>query len=644
MIYKFIISILFLLVITELVLSNRHTEDNQINQLFKRDINSSSTKDSSSTDLSKDDQSFKNKFIGQPSDFDDLYNSTLDNENEDEVSLFLDKDQLLIDGYQPIDDKKSFLIEELVQKLDKSAVSVKVKLNFDNPDQKLLIITHDRLVLKYELIKQSIFLDKSSKYYDYLNCFYVQYNPNFGLRSYLRSGFTFDFKKAYINTCFVNDTYIGKIYLTHEFKPFLKNLSRTVQLEYDHSINNYILKLDKNDNLKSLKDHQAINNLKNVYSTYAHIDSEYLNRSPNDQLDVMNKILNLNNLKNDNKIEFLNQLNSSLFHNGLHHKLNKFKFLKAQILFDSGLLTLQDKENFKVLNQLFQMIYESQNHFRQLNIYLVVVRLRFNLPNDLNILSNTDLRMDVNELISKIKNSNDDTYFELPADFKILFTSFKFFYQNATNFLPSFSHDLINTPESIAVLDFSFLKTNQWLLTYEIGHLLGIKDDNKECRCLNENCIMNGSQTNSNELIWSNCSLKQLVSNLKLFKFDFDLPIKRTEFNIDSFNQSVCGNGVLEPGELCDCGKFGCYFYDENKQVYQHNQCCNSTTCKLVEKTSQCASGSCCDLSSCKFRETGYVCRSSQDVCDIEEKCIGFTSLCPIDDYYSNGETCGSNR
>lgn len=48
---------------------------------------------------------------------------------------------------------------------------------------------------------------------------------------------------------------------------------------------------------------------------------------------------------------------------------------------------------------------------------------------------------------------------------------------------------------------------------------------------------------------------------------------------------SVCGNGVMEPGEECDCGP------PSNCDT----TCCDAATCRL-KPGATCATGQCCDV------------------------------------------------
>jgi hypothetical protein len=94
----------------------------------------------------------------------------------------------------------------------------------------------------------------------------------------------------------------------------------------------------------------------------------------------------------------------------------------------------------------------------------------------------------------------------------------------------------------------------------------------------------------------------------------------------------VCGNGIVEAGEQCDCGgTAGC----------GSNPCCDPKTCKFT-------SGSVCDdandqcCSKCQLAPVGQVCRPSTGVCDPQEVCTGNSSTCPSDQTTPNGHSCGN--
>nr|XP_020731975.1 disintegrin and metalloproteinase domain-containing protein 18 isoform X2 [Odocoileus virginianus texanus] len=169
-----------------------------------------------------------------------------------------------------------------------------------------------------------------------------------------------------------------------------------------------------------------------------------------------------------------------------------------------------------------------------------------------------------------------------------------------------------------------------------IAQLLGLKiglayDDIQECSCPTAKCIMNHEAiVSSGVKIFSNCSMheyKYFVSTSEaqcLQKFSILKPFYQ--------NQSVCGNGILEMHEECDCG---------SEQECQFKDCCDYNICKLKGLV-ECASGSCC-TSKCEISVAGTPCRKSVDPeCDFTEYCNGTSSNCVPDTYAMNGQLCRS--
>lgn len=93
----------------------------------------------------------------------------------------------------------------------------------------------------------------------------------------------------------------------------------------------------------------------------------------------------------------------------------------------------------------------------------------------------------------------------------------------------------------------------------------------------------------------------------------------------------VCGNGLREDGEGCDCGT----------PEECTNNCCDPMTCQLVVGA-DCADGLCCDLDQCTFFGGDTVCRAAATECDQAELCPGDTSECPSDATFPDGSVCAS--
>ncbi|VDD86782.1 unnamed protein product [Enterobius vermicularis] len=124
----------------------------------------------------------------------------------------------------------------------------------------------------------------------------------------------------------------------------------------------------------------------------------------------------------------------------------------------------------------------------------------------------------------------------------------------------------------------------------------------------------------------SQCSIDQLHNNLKLGHLQCLLNKPRQESSLQ-----LCGNGVVDKGEECDCGsRESCM-----------DECCDPLTCTLRSEA-QCASHQIC-CKQCKVLSKGYICRAKRSSCDVEEKCDGEKGDCPPDGYLVDGTHCGIN-
>lgn len=101
-----------------------------------------------------------------------------------------------------------------------------------------------------------------------------------------------------------------------------------------------------------------------------------------------------------------------------------------------------------------------------------------------------------------------------------------------------------------------------------------------------------------------------------------------------SLLSAVCGNGLVEAIEECDCG--------DPLSCAEAEPFCNATSCKFVTGA-ECSSGICCDSSTGKFRTkaSAYLCRSAtHSVCDYAEICDGVSSECPADTVAPPSKLC----
>ena len=147
--------------------------------------------------------------------------------------------------------------------------------------------------------------------------------------------------------------------------------------------------------------------------------------------------------------------------------------------------------------------------------------------------------------------------------------------------------------------------------------------------------IMSGDGSDSTDgkisvRVWSKCSVDAMLKLVQDGKLDC---LKGPGHQSTT---GRCGNGIIDPGEGCDCGALDCSSVDA---------CCDGTTCQLAtgatcapteigaggDKSVE-APRSCCDAATCAPAAAGTVCRAAIDAtCDAPEVCDGATSSCPAD-------------
>ncbi|KAM9252445.1 disintegrin and metalloproteinase domain-containing protein 9-like [Cariama cristata] len=135
------------------------------------------------------------------------------------------------------------------------------------------------------------------------------------------------------------------------------------------------------------------------------------------------------------------------------------------------------------------------------------------------------------------------------------------------------------------------------LLAQLLGRSLGMSyEDSRDCCCPRRVCLMSpDALLFSGAKAFSNCSIRDFETFLKQNR---DCPFIRHALRQPSDHATVCGNGVVEPGEQCDCG-------------------------------------------AAKFKQKNWQCRPAADVqCDLAEFCNGSSASCPPDLYVQDGHGC----
>ncbi|KAM6113315.1 disintegrin and metalloproteinase domain-containing protein 32-like [Phoenicopterus ruber ruber] len=167
------------------------------------------------------------------------------------------------------------------------------------------------------------------------------------------------------------------------------------------------------------------------------------------------------------------------------------------------------------------------------------------------------------------------------------------------------------------------------LLAQLLGRSLSIGyDDPRECRCPGHVCLMNPEALRvSGAKAFSSCSIGDFEAFLKR---DRGACLFRRPHLPGLFYRrvAVCGNGVVERGEQCDCGAV---------EECLKDKCCTQT-CRFKPGV-KCSSGLCCNK--CQFKQQNSQCRPPADAqCDLAEFCNGSSASCPPDLYVQDGHDC----
>lgn len=185
------------------------------------------------------------------------------------------------------------------------------------------------------------------------------------------------------------------------------------------------------------------------------------------------------------------------------------------------------------------------------------------------------------------------------------------------------------------------------VLAHEIGHSFGAVHDCDSSACTagddrTSNCCPNGNSTcatggeflmnpssSSSQDMFSPCTQGNVCNNIGRRSINTTCLLPNSG-RITLISENVCGNGIVEEGEECDCGgPEGC----------KGNTCCDPLTCKFTTG-SQCddLNDHCCN--NCKFASSSTVCRDSTGPCDFTEYCPGNSTECPAIRIKKDGTSC----
>uniref|UniRef100_A0A663EEV2 ADAM metallopeptidase domain 32 n=1 Tax=Aquila chrysaetos chrysaetos TaxID=223781 RepID=A0A663EEV2_AQUCH len=170
------------------------------------------------------------------------------------------------------------------------------------------------------------------------------------------------------------------------------------------------------------------------------------------------------------------------------------------------------------------------------------------------------------------------------------------------------------------------------LLAQLLGRSVGISyDDSRDCRCPGRVCLMSPEALHvSGAKAFSSCSIGDFETFLK--HNGGSCLFNRPRLTGLSYRRAaVCGNGIVERGEQCDCGAA------EVGAAGIMDKCCNKM-CRFKPGV-KCSSGLCCN--ECQFKQKNSPCRPPADAqCDLAEFCNGSSASCPPDLYVQDGHGC----
>jgi len=170
---------------------------------------------------------------------------------------------------------------------------------------------------------------------------------------------------------------------------------------------------------------------------------------------------------------------------------------------------------------------------------------------------------------------------------------------------------------------------------HEIGHVLGAQHDNVVVPSLGHDCNANtgimGRRLQATQ--FSPCTIEWWKTQFTPGKGGYNTannPACLEGIDFTTPTGPVCGDGLVEGDEQCDCVGNNC----------KNDPCCDGATCRFKGAATCAAHQPCCDLTTCSAKAAGITCRASTGQCDVAETCDGTSPTCPVDARKPIGTTC----
>ncbi|KAG0206899.1 hypothetical protein BGX28_001768 [Mortierella sp. GBA30] len=194
----------------------------------------------------------------------------------------------------------------------------------------------------------------------------------------------------------------------------------------------------------------------------------------------------------------------------------------------------------------------------------------------------------------------------------------------------------------------SSVTPNEWMVVaHEVGHGFGANHDCTSAACVSAQaiqeaacCPLSTSTCNAEDQYimnpseqaattnFSPCSINAICSTIAS---TYGQCLKAPEVRATQLmTENICGNGIREEGEQCDCG---------TAEECAKDPCCNGTTCTFKGKAvCDDLNDDCCH--NCQLAAKGTMCRSAISNCDVSETCSGTSAVCPADVHIPDLTNC----
>ncbi|KAM9043278.1 A disintegrin and metallopeptidase domain 3-like [Megaptera novaeangliae] len=288
------------------------------------------------------------------------------------------------------------------------------------------------------------------------------------------------------------------------------------------------------------------------------------------------------------------------------------RVLKIQVIMDKALYDYMGSEVALASEKVVHIFSLINTMYSQLNVSVTLTSLE--LWSDQNKISTNG---DANEVLQRFVSWREKFLFQRSHDMAYLLI-----YRDHPNYVGATYHGMACDPKFAAGIALYPKMITLEAFSVVLAQLLGINlgltynNDIYNCYCPGTTCLMNPEAIRSSGVkFFSSCSMDEFKHTASQPEFEC-LQNRTVSEVVPQGRVSVCGNGVLEPPEQCDCG---------GPEHCSHKKCCDALTCFLIGDA-ECGTGSCCDRKTCQFCNRGSctdVTVSSDATCISKIKCHG---------------------